>query len=61
MSFCYKKILGVFTHLRVTTPNIIEPLRFREWDISRFDLCPIFVFYFQTFYENILKFSVYLI
>jgi len=25
MSFCYKKILGVFTHLRVTTPNIIEP------------------------------------
>ncbi len=26
MSFCYKKILGVFTHLRVTTPNIIEPL-----------------------------------
>ena len=26
MSFCYKKILGVFTHLRVTTPNIIEPM-----------------------------------
>ena len=36
-------------------------LRFREWDIRRFDLCPIFVSYFQTFYENILKFSVYLI
>ncbi len=30
MSFCYKKILGVFTHLRVTTPNIIEPQKLKN-------------------------------
>ena len=30
MSFCYKKILGVFTHLRVTTPNIIEPKNYNR-------------------------------
>ena len=28
MSFCYKKIFGVLTRLRVTTPNIIEPFTF---------------------------------
>ena len=35
MSFCYKKILGVFTHLRVTTPNIIEP-KFSNDSLSAF-------------------------
>ena len=36
MSFCYKKILGVFTHLRVTTPNIIEPKKLETINVSSF-------------------------
>ena len=39
MSFCYKKILGVFTHLRVTTPNIIEPKAVRSMLLAAFFIC----------------------
>lgn len=30
-------------------------LRFREWDISRFDLCPIFVFLFPNILREYFK------
>ncbi len=41
MSFCYKKILGVFTHLRVTTPNIIEPFNSEKRNKATYQSFPL--------------------